>query len=320
MTDAEKTLDPLTKPLLDMIEALNLPPLAEIDAQTFRLQRERGRDILNRSAPDLAIVRDARVAGGAGAGSGDLAARIYDAVDADNRPTLVYFHGGGFVYGDLDSHDALCRRLADHGRIRVVAVDYRLAPEHPFPAAVDDAIAALAHIATDAAAFGADPDRLAVGGDSAGACLAAVAARNAARNGGPALSGQLLIYPVTIAGRPTPSRETYAEGYFLTKESMDWFEGHYLPPGTDLSDERVSPLLHEPPSGLAPAYVVTAGFDPLLDEGKAYAALLEKAGVETAYDEYPNQIHGFVSFTAFSTVAEEAIEKMAKATARFLGA
>lgn len=302
-------VDPKTRMLLDMIAALGAPPLSETTPQQFRDMRARSRDLLNAPTAPVPIVREERVAGGAG----PIRARLYDVEDGRSRPTLIYYHGGGFVFGDLDSHDPLCRRLTLAGRVRVIAIDYRLAPEHPFPAAPDDAWAAFVDIVGRRDHFGVDPSRLALGGDSAGANLAAITARRAAREGAPALKFQLLFYPVTQTLRSTPSRETFADGYFLTKETIDWFDGHYLPPGTDREDERVSPLLTPPPRGLAPALVVTAGFDPLKDEGRLYAEQLQHAGASCRYVDYPDQIHGFVSFTAFSTVADEAIAEAAAA-------
>lgn len=301
-------VDPKIRVLLDMIAALQQSPLSETTPQQFRDMRARSRDILNPPAPPISIVREETVAGGAG----QLKARLYDTQDGEARPALVYYHGGGFVLGDLDSHDALCRRLAHYGDIRIIAIDYRLAPEHPFPAAVEDAAAAFADISARHLHFGVDPFRIALGGDSAGANLAAATARSAARSGPPA-KFQMLFYPVTQTVRSTPSREKFADGYFLTKESIDWFDGHYLPPSVDRYDERVSPLLAPPPKGLAPALVVTAGFDPLKDEGRDYADQMEKAGVDCRYVDYPDQVHGFVSFTAFSSVAEEAIADAARA-------
>lgn len=302
-------VDTKTRALLDLIAALGEPPPAEVGIVEFRARRARGRFLINPTAPDLAIVRDTEIAGADGA----LKARLYDTEDGPARPALLFFHGGGFCYGDLDSHDALCRRLALHGGFRVIAVDYRLAPEHPFPAAVNDAVAALAALAGDPQRYGVDASRLAVGGDSAGACLSTVAARTAARAGGPRLRFQLLIYPVVQAGAPTPSRKKFAEGYFLTRETMDWFDAQYLLPDTDRTDERVSPLNVAPPEDLAPALVITAGFDPLLDEGRAYAAALGADHID-----YPDQIHGFFSFTAFSNAAEEAIARAAGAVAKAL--
>ena len=316
MTNPEKTLDPKIQPLLAMMAAADTGPLADVDINDFRDMRARGRALINPTWPELKLVHDIDVQGGDSA----LRARIYDnatdAIESAARPTLIYFHGGGFVYGDLDSHDALCRRLANHGGFRVIAIDYRLAPEHPYPAAIEDAIAVTKHIVRDSTVYGVDAGNLAVGGDSAGGCLSAIVAREAARREFATLRLQLLIYPVTVSGQQTASREAYAEGYFLTEESMAWFDSHYVPESVDRTSEWISPLLHAPPSGLAPAYVITAGFDPLLDEGKAYADLLANAGIATEYLDYPSQVHGFVSFTAFSSDAEIAIERCADAVKR----
>ncbi|NWG93580.1 MAG: alpha/beta hydrolase [Parvularculaceae bacterium] len=308
-------VDPKTRVLLDMIAALGAPPLSETTPQQFREMRARSRDLLNAPTAPVAIVRDETVEGGAG----PIKARLYDVEDGATRPTLVYFHGGGFVFGDLDSHDALCRRLALAVRIRVFAVDYGLAPEDPFPAAPDDAWAAFNDIAARFQRFGVDPRRMALGGDSAGANLATVTARRAAQAGAPLVRFQLLFYPVTQSSHSTPSRELYADGYFLTRETIDWFDGHYLPAEVDRRDERISPLLTPPPANLAPALVVTAGFDPLKDEGRAYAEALEAAGVPVRHVDYPDQIHGFASFTAFSSVADQAIADAARAVAEALG-
>lgn len=295
-------VDPKTRVLLDMIAMLGAPPLAEVTPQQFRDMRARSRDMLNAPWPEPRHYRTFEVAGAAG----PIRARLYDDDDGV-RPTLIYFHGGGFAFGDLDSHDQLCRRLSKTGGFRVISVEYRLAPEAPFPAAVDDAWAALNDIVGRSGELGVDKTRVGVGGDSAGANLATVTARRAAVEGAPAIRHQLLIYPVTQSVRSTPSRERYAEGYFLTKESMDWFDGHYLPKGVDRADPRISPLLASVPRGLAPALVITAGYDPLLDEGRDYAAALTNAGVDCRYVEYADQIHGFMSFCNFSSVAEEAI-------------
>lgn len=302
-------VDQKTRMLLDMIAALQQPPLAQTTPQQFRDMRAKSRDILNPPAPPISIVREETVAGGAGR----LKARLYDTQDGEARPALIYYHGGGFVFGDLESHDALCRRLAHYGQFRVIAIDYRLAPEHPFPAAVEDAAAAFADIAARHRHFGVAPARIALGGDSAGANLATVTARGVAKNGGPPVKFQMLFYPVTQSVRSTPSREKFAEGYFLTRESMDWFDGHYLPSSVDRYDERVSPLLAPPPKELAPALVITAGFDPLKDEGRDYADELRRAGIDCAHVDYPDQVHGFASFTAFSNIAEEAIADAARA-------
>ncbi len=222
---------------------------------------------------------------------GDLPGRLYTPTEPGSG-LLVFFHGGGWMYGDLDSHDASCRFLAERSGARVLAVDYRLGPEHRFPAAYDDALGAYAWVVDNAASLGADPSRLAVGGDSAGGNLAAVTAIEAARRGWP-LAFQLLVYPCTDFARDTRSFELFASGFFLSQRFMNLANESYLPPGADLLDPRISPLHADLPEGLAPAYIATAGFDPLRDEGEAYARKLVEAGVEVELKRFPDQIHSF---------------------------
>ena len=214
-------------------------------------------------------------------------------------PTLIYYHGGGFVIGNIETHDSTCRRLANKSRCQVISIDYRLSPEHPFPAPTDDGVAAFRHIRDNAASLGADAKRLAVGGDSAGGAIAAVVCQvlRDAGEQGPAF--QMLIYPATDSSKQSASRVAFAEGYFLTKDLMDWFWKAYVPAGTDLADLRLSPLLAKDFKGLPPAFVLTAGYDPLRDEGRAYADRLIEAGIKTTYVNYPGTIHGFFSLTRF---------------------
>jgi acetyl esterase len=228
-------------------------------------------------------------------------------------PLLVYFHGGGWVIGDLDTHDGLCRFLAAAAGTTVLSIDYRLAPEHPFPAAVEDSWTAFSWALENAAALGVDPARIAVGGDSAGGNLAAVVSLLARGAGGAMPAMQLLIYPVTDAAATLPSRKLFAEGFLLTKEDSDLFEVHYLPPGSDAHDPRVSILEIEDLSGLPPAYVATAGFDPLRDEGEAYALRMRAAGVQVALRRHPGLIHGFANDTAISRTARGAMLEAAGA-------
>lgn len=228
-------------------------------------------------------------------------------------PLLVWFHGGGMTYGDLDSYDAVCRFLAEHADVRVLAVDYRLAPEHPFPAPIDDCWTAYAWVAEHADDLGADPDLLAVGGDSAGGYFAGLVALQAARHGAP-LRHQLLIYPVTTMADTTGSRRTFRDGFYLTKQFMDLAEDRYLPAGQDRRDERVSLLYTEKvPDGLAPAQVVTAGFDPLRDEGEQYAWMLLGAGVEVSLRRYPGFIHSFANVVGVGRAAPAAMAEIAAA-------
>ena len=225
-------------------------------------------------------------------------------------PLLVFFHGGGWVYGDLDSHDPPCRFLAERSGVRVLSVDYRLAPEHPFPAACDDAVAAYRWVVENAAGLGADVTRLGVGGDSAGGNLAALTALEAARAGLP-LAFQLLVYPVADASQESASRRLFGSGFYLTEEFLDQCRDQYLPDQSLCVDPRVSPLLEDVPPGLAPAFVATAGFDPLRDEGEAYARKLADAGVEVELRRFPDQIHGFLNVVGVGRSARAASAEIA---------
>ncbi len=245
---------------------------------------------------------------------GELPATLYTPGGLPERSgLLVFFHGGGWVLGTRTSHDNTARFLAQRAGVRVLSVEYRLAPEHIFPAAVDDALAAFDFAHAEAAELGVDPGRIAVGGDSAGGNLAAVTAQSATRRGGPAPVFQLLFYPTTDASRRRPSRELFGDGFFLTDAQMDWFADHYAPDGVDRTDPRLSPLLAEDLSGLPPAYIATAGFDPLRDEGEAYAERLTEAGVAVALSRQPDLIHGYVNFLGIGQRFREATAEAAGA-------
>lgn len=227
---------------------------------------------------------------------GKLAVRAYRPVRDESLPALVFFHGGGWTIGDLDTHDVVCRQIALGARCAVFSVDYRLAPEHPFPAAVEDCFFAAQHVFSHSRELRIDAQRIAVGGDSAGGNLAAVVALMARDQGAPPLAYQLLIYPATDQRCELPSHERNGEGYLLTREAIRFFRAAYLPGPKAHIDWRASPLLAESHAGLPPAFVLTAGYDPLVDEGRAYAERLAVAGVEVAYSEYAGMIHGFVLF------------------------
>lgn len=244
-------------------------------------------------------------------GAGELEARLYvPPVDTDGR-LLVFYHGGGWVTGDLDTHDSVCRLLAVQAATRVVAVDYRLAPEHPFPAPLDDAMAVFAHVVEHAATFGAHPDRISVAGDSAGGNLAAVVSQQTA--GGPRPAAALLIYPACDFRGGTASRGLFAEGFLLERRDMDWCQARYLPEAQSIEDPRVSPVLGEIDAGHPATVVVTAGFDPLRDEGEAYAAHVRAAGVPTVLRRYPGLVHGFANVTALSRTSHDAMVDCASA-------
>jgi acetyl esterase len=247
--------------------------------------------------------------------AGPLGARLYVPEDGEPSPLpmLVYLHGGGWVRGDLDTHDNTCRFLAREAGVLVLSVDYRLAPEHPFPAAVEDAMAAFRFAQDNAGDLGADSAAIAVGGDSAGGNLAAVVAQLAAAEGGPAPAFQLIIYPATDFSQKRSSVKLFRDGFLLTESDMDWYTAHYLPDEPSALDPRASPLLAEDLSGLPPAYVATAGFDPLRDEGEAYARRLQEAGVPVALRRHRGLIHGFANMTGIGSTGRAAMLEMAGA-------
>jgi acetyl esterase len=304
------SLDVHVKALLDQMKTMAMPKMWELGPQAARAAMKMG--IFRGSDAPIGKVEERTIPGPAH----PIPARVYTPLGAKDGVLagLVFFHGGGFVIGDLDTHDDLCRCLANGSGCRVVSIDYRLAPEHPFPAAVEDCIAATRYVAGHAAEFGIDAKRLAVGGDSAGGNLAAVVSQ-LAKSEGPAIVFQLLIYPVTQLGAPvdTPSMRENAKGYFLEKEGMDWFTKLYCPETKHRSDPRLSPLLCADLSGLPPAYVITAGFDPLRDEGRAYADKLDGAGVPVTYVNYPGMVHGFFSMRGLIPKAREAVAAAAAA-------
>ena len=246
--------------------------------------------------------------------AGMIPARLYEppGVGLEQRPLIVYFHGGGWVLGDLDTHDSVCRFLAANAAAAVLSIDYRLAPEHPFPAAVEDAFAAFRWATAESARLGADPSRIAVAGDSAGGNLAAAVSLLARDDDGPDPAMQVLLYPIADATGGQWSRDAFADGFLLTKADMEWFENHYLPPGTDRADPRVS-VLRADTSGLPPTYVTTAGFDPLRDEGEDYAERMREAGVSVALRRHPGLIHGFAHMTEISRTARAAMHELAGA-------
>jgi acetyl esterase len=285
-------LHPQTRALLTLIEERGVPAVHTLaPPEARRVYRER-RFFTQPAAPEVAEVRALHAPGP----HGDIALRLYrplGAVAGERLPALVYFHGGGWVIGDLDTHDTLCRELANGSRCAVVSVDYRLAPEHRFPAAADDALAATRWLHREAAALGLDGMRLAVGGDSAGGNLATVVAIAARDAGDLPLAFQLLIYPSTDMTREQPSHRTNGPGYLLTSDTIGYFQGHYLADPAQERDWRASPLRHPDLSRLPPAFVLTAGYDPLRDEGLAYAQRLSDTGVRCTEVCFERQIHGF---------------------------
>lgn len=300
-------LDPHARALLDLMAERGVPPTHTLQPdEARRLYRER-RGFTQPDAPVVADVRALEAPGPAGA----VPLRFYrpEGLPAE-APVLVYFHGGGWTIGDLDTHDVLCRELAIGAHCALVAVDYRLGPEHRFPAAVDDALAATRWVQSQAGALGIDPARLALGGDSAGGNLAAVVALALRDEAGaaPAPCLQLLIYPATDMRCGAPSHRHNGEGYLLTRDTIAYFRGHYIADPAQWADWRASPLLHADLSRLPPALVITAGFDPLRDEGRAYADALSAAGTAAQYICFERQIHGFITMGRVIPEARTAVD------------
>jgi acetyl esterase len=290
------SLHPQVEQLLERAAKSPLPLLHEVPAHVARRIYRDTRAALAPRAPEVA---EARLL----IAPGPVALRYYrpQGARADEQlPALVYFHGGGWVIGDLDTHDVLCRQLANGARCAVYSVDYRMGPEFRFPAAVEDCVAATRFVA-------GRHKTIALGGDSAGGNLAAVVALHARDAGAPKIAFQLLIYPATDQRAQHPSIRRNGEGYLLTKKAMDYFQAQYLPRKEDLLDWRASPLLATSLAGLPPAYLITAGYDPLLDEGREYAERMAREGVEVAYREYPDMVHGFILFGGVLDAANAAV-------------
>jgi len=289
----QRTMDPKAQIVGEFVKSIRVPgvfpPLPELRQQLRTMVT-----LMDEPAPPLARIEDIRVPGAAG----EIPARIY----APRRggaplPAVTYFHGGGWVQGDLETHHGLCARLAKHAEALVVAIDYRLAPEHKFPAAVEDCLAAYRWMRTRGQDLGADTARIAVAGDSAGGNLSAVVSQLAAAAGAPVPACQVLIYPAVDFSLETPSHRELADGHVIPRDRILWYSEQYLRSEADKADVRASPLRAPSLAGQPPALIVTGGFDPLRDEGTAYADRLREAGVDVVYREYPGQIHAFVSLT-----------------------
>jgi acetyl esterase len=282
-------VDPQVAFVLDLVIKSGRPAYNTLSPKDARQLFRETRPASTPQPPAIGQVRDLS--------AGGVPVRVYRPAgvpDSTRLPGLVYFHGGGWVIGDLDTHDTLCRQLTAEAGIVVVSVDYRLAPEHKFPAAADDAWTATQWVATHAGEIGVDAAKLAVGGDSAGGNLAAVVALQARDAGAPTLSLQVLLYPVTDVGAETQSYRDLADGYMLTRDGMRWFIAHYLGKPQDAEDWRASPTRATSLAGVAPALVITAGYDPLRDEGDAYARKLRAAGVNVDHVSYGGMVHGFI--------------------------
>ena len=295
-------LHPKCKEFLDQLAAAGMPALGTLPVAETR-EAFKGVAAFGGPPESLARVEERSIPGP----GGKILLRIYTPEGRGALPVVVYFHGGGWVIGTFETHDGVCRHLAKQSQAVVVSVDYRLAPEHKFPAAAEDCYAATCWVADNAAALGADAKRLLVGGDSAGGNLAAVVSLMARDRGKPKIAFQMLIYPVTNHAYDTPSYRDNADGYLLTRDAMVWFWNHYLSGESDGANPYASPLRAASLAGLPSAMVVTAELDPLRDEGEAYAEKLRQAGVPVKLKRYDGLIHGFFSMTGVFEQAKQAV-------------
>jgi acetyl esterase len=301
-------LDPQAQTIVDALAALNLKPVEESTPAEAR-ESMKSRTAALGPVEDVAAVADHRVP----VAGGEIALRLYSPGGPGPHPALVFYHGGGWVIGDLDTHDGICRSLANAARCAVASVDYRMAPEHRYPVAAEDSYAGFQWVLGHAARLGIDPRRVAVGGDSAGGNLAAVVSLMARDRKAPAPIFQALVYPVTDCNLDTPSYRENATGYILTREGMRWFFGHYLGREEQGREPYASPLRAPSLAGLPPALVQTAEYDPLRDEGEAYAARLRDSGVPVTVTRYPGVFHGFLRMTNILDKAKAARDEIAGA-------
>ena len=306
-------LDPQARAMIDRTTALNLPPTSRMTPAEARASVRQRSAALPREA--VASVRDHRVA----VEGGVIVVRVFTPHGEGPRPALVYFHGGGWVTGDVDTHEGICRTLANAAGCIVASVDYRCAPEFTFPTAAEDAYAATRWVVEEAASLGVDTRHLAVCGDSAGGNLAAAVALMARDRGGPQLALQVLVYPVTDCDFDRASYKDNADGYLLTSESMRFYWDQYVPKADDRVHPYASPLRAQSLAGLPPAVVITAEFDPLRDEGDAYARALAAAGVPVSHRCYPGMIHAFFRFTNVLDAARAAVAEVVAALQKAWG-
>ncbi|MBM3490287.1 MAG: alpha/beta hydrolase [Alphaproteobacteria bacterium] len=308
LSSGHRMLDPKAQVVGEFGKQIRPPHVLPASAAEAREQMAKLVALMDEPPPALARIENLSCPGPAG----PIALRLYSPTPKGTAlPLVCYLHGGGWVQGNLESHHGCCGKLAAWANVMVVAIDYRLAPEHKFPAGVEDAVAAVRWLRDNAASLGADGKRLAVAGDSAGGNLAAVVCQQLAAKGEPSPQAQVLIYPAVDFAMDLPSHAEMREGYIIPRNRMDWYKGHYLRGEADALDVRASPLLAGSLKGQPPAMIVTAGFDPLRDEGKAYADKLAADGVAVVYREWPGQIHGFTILTRVIPQGNECLREIA---------
>jgi acetyl esterase len=310
----QDAIHPQAREVMTYLASLGLPPIDKISSAEARRQYRETRATLRPAVPELFEIRDLHADGK----GGPIPLRLYRPTPGV-LPAFVFFHGGGWVVGDLETHDVVCRQLAQAAGVAVIAVDYRLAPEYPFPAAADDAWSATTWIAGHAGDLAIDPSRLAVGGDSAGGGLAAVVALMARDSRKLRLALQALVYPVLDLRADSASYSKYAEGYLLTRAAMRWYIAQYAPDNAAVNDWRASPLLAPWVHGVAPALIVAAELDPLVDEGDAYARRLKGARVPVDYHVVSGMLHGFLTMGGKVDAAHDAVAIIASALRRAVG-
>ena len=304
-------LDPLVKAFLDQAAAIPRPKPWEMPLGAMRQSFAGMMGLVGRADVPIGKIENFKIPGP----RGEISARAYApvAVGGGAMPALVYFHGGGFVVGDLNTHDGLCRLFTHEGGFRVIAVEYSLAPENKWPQPLEDAAVALRWVFDNASALGVDAGRVAVGGDSAGALLTASLTHQAKEKGGAAIAFQLLMFPSTDLAGHFASMEKFSTGYFIDKRTLDWNNEQLLPPGFDRASPDLSPLRAKDFAGLPPAYIMLGGYDPLHDEGLAYAEKLREAGVTATVADYGDMVHCFIYLQTVLPQAHEAVADAAKA-------